>query len=105
MGVARHKLVDHWRRQGREERTLQAVDANPHSDPWPEHVDQIAAMQALRTLGADHRMALTLRYLDDLPVKEVARLLHRSDQGTEALLARARAALRAVYEKGGEDAH
>ena len=25
VGVARHKLVDHWRRQGREERGLRAV--------------------------------------------------------------------------------
>jgi RNA polymerase sigma-70 factor, ECF subfamily len=105
MGVARHKLVDHWRRRGREERTLHAVEADADRDPWPEHLDQIAALQALRSLSAHHRIALTLRYLDDLPVKEVARLLHRTDQGTEALLARARAALRAVYEKGGEDAH
>ena len=105
MGVARHKLVDHWRRRGREERLLQVVEGDSDRDPWPEHLDHMVALQALRSLGAHHRIALTLRYLDDLPVKEVARILHRTDQGTEALLARARAALRDVYEKGGEDVH
>src|SRR5262249_18282430 len=29
IGVARHKLCDHWRRQAREERTLRAVAAEP----------------------------------------------------------------------------
>jgi RNA polymerase sigma-70 factor (ECF subfamily) len=47
------------------------------------------------------RAALTLRYLDDLPVAEVAGHLGRSLHGTETLLARARNALRRVYEEGG----
>jgi RNA polymerase sigma-70 factor (ECF subfamily) len=29
IGVARHKLVDHWRRQAREERSLALVPAEP----------------------------------------------------------------------------
>jgi DNA-directed RNA polymerase specialized sigma24 family protein len=33
MGVARHKLCDHWRRQAREERTLRAVAAEPEPGP------------------------------------------------------------------------
>ena len=42
--------------------------------------------------------ALTLRYLDGLPVPEVARHLDRTLHATEALLARARAAFRRIYE-------
>ena len=45
-----------------------------------------------------HRAALTLRYLDDLPVPEVAALLGRTLHATEALLVRARAAFRRAYE-------
>jgi RNA polymerase sigma-70 factor (ECF subfamily) len=43
-----------------------------------------------------HRTALVLRYVDDLPVREVARAMRRSEHATESLLARARASLRAA---------
>jgi RNA polymerase sigma-70 factor (ECF subfamily) len=54
----------------------------------------------LSRLGAHHRAALTLRYLDGLPVPEVARHLDRTVHATEALLVRARAAFRRIYEAG-----
>ena len=104
IGVARHKLVDHWRRQSREERSLALVEpaAEP---PWEDCVlDAVTAHEVLGRLGPHHRAALTLRYLDGLPVPEVARLLDRTLHATEALLVRARAAFRRLYEKGGGDA-
>jgi RNA polymerase sigma-70 factor, ECF subfamily len=52
----------------------------------------------LDRLGNHHRAALTLRYLDGLPVPEVARHLNRTVRATEALLVRARAAFRRSYE-------
>lgn len=52
---------------------------------------------ALAQLGPQHRLVLTLRYLDDLPV-EVAELLDRGLHATEGLLVRARAAFRRAYE-------
>lgn len=61
------------------------------------------ARQTLDRLGAHHRAALTLRYLDDLPVPEVAALLERTVHATEALLVRARAAFRRAYGEEGED--
>ena len=75
VGVARHKLVDHWRRQAREERQLRAVEetAVPWEDPWDAHLDATRARAVLDTLGPHHRGALVLRYLDGLPVPEVAR--------------------------------
>ena len=48
-----------------------------------------------------HRAALTLRYLDDLSVPEVAQLLGRSVHATEALLVRARVAFRRAYDGSG----
>ncbi len=54
----------------------------------------------LDTLGPHHRGALTLRYLDGLPVPEVAEQLGRTVHATEALLVRARAAFRRAYEEG-----
>ncbi|MGZ4178976.1 MAG: RNA polymerase sigma factor, partial [Solirubrobacteraceae bacterium] len=69
-------------------------------DPWTEVLDAQAAHVALLRLSLPQRMALTLRYLDGLPVPEVARHLDRSVHATETLLVRARAALRRVYQEG-----
>jgi RNA polymerase sigma-70 factor (ECF subfamily) len=104
IGTARHKLVDHWRRREREERSLRLVDggAPDTDDPWDERLDALRAQQVLDGLSPAHRAALTLRYLDDLPVTQVAALLQRTVHATEALLVRARQAFRTAYESGGE---
>lgn len=107
VGVARHKLVDHWRRADLERRKLGVIDcgAEPAEDPWQAQLDVATAHAALSRLSAQHRAALTLRYLDGLPVADVAGELGRSVHATETLLVRARAALRRVYEEGeGHDA-
>lgn len=102
IGVARHKLVDHWRHREREERGLRLVhEAGPADeavDPWDSELDALLAREVLAGLGAHHRAALTLRYLDGLGVPEVARLLGRTVHATEALLVRARNAFRAAYQ-------
>jgi RNA polymerase sigma-70 factor (ECF subfamily) len=100
IGVARHKLADHWRWQAREQRGTQLLDARPAcvDDPWDTVIDRIRAREVLDQLGAHHQAALTLRYLDGLPVPEVAQYLDRTLHATEALLVRARAAFRRVYE-------
>lgn len=103
IGVARHKLVDHWRRQARTERrfellaTRHEAERNEADDPAEVTLDALAAREALAALAAQHQAVLTLRYVDDLPVAEVAALLGRSVHATEALLTRAKAAFRTAY--------
>jgi RNA polymerase sigma-70 factor (ECF subfamily) len=99
MGTARHKLVDHWRRQAREERRLRAVadEEAEVEDRWDAHLDAMRARETLARLRPHHRAALTLRYMDDLPVPEVASMLDRSVHATEGLLVRARGAFRRAY--------
>lgn len=100
IGVARHKLADHWRRVAREERGLTVLDGvaqDVTEDPSDERLDALVAREVLATLGAHHRAALTLRYLDGLSVPQVAEHLGRTRQATEALLVRARAAFRNAY--------
>lgn len=99
IGVARHKLVDHWRRVGREERKLALVARQPEvvDDPWEARLDVATARAVLAELGAANRCALTLRYLDGLSVREVADELGRTVHATEALLVRARHAFRDRY--------
>lgn len=103
IGIARHKLVDHWRGKAREERHLElAYDAPADDDPWEARLDVLRAQQTLQELAPMHRMVLVLRYLDDLPIPQVAAELGRTRHATEALIVRARAAFRRAYEGGGD---
>lgn len=61
IGVARHKLVDHWRRQAREERIVELAVAEDHTsppeDPWHERLDATVAESVLQELAPHHRAA------------------------------------------------
>ena len=100
VGVARHKLADHWRRQAREERGLVALEGTGAApdDPWERHLDALRARDVLEQVSPLHRAVLTLRYVDDLPVSDVAVIVGRSLHATEGLLVRARAAFRRAYD-------
>ncbi len=98
--VARNLLTDHWRHQAVVERTaaMHHDPAGVTADPWNAVLDASVAETALGRLKAEHRAVLTLRYVDDLPVGEVAIAMGRSVHATESLLSRARASLRHAYE-------
>jgi RNA polymerase sigma-70 factor (ECF subfamily) len=100
IGVARHKLADHWRRRARDERLFDelSTDAALVEDPWDEPLAVAEATETLHRLGPHHRLALTLRYVDGLSVPEVAAVIDRTVHATEALLVRARVAFRSLYE-------
>ncbi|MDQ6772860.1 MAG: RNA polymerase sigma factor [Candidatus Dormibacteraeota bacterium] len=104
IGVARHKLADHWRWQARQQRLLEAVGGSePETeDPWEVTLDVLRARQVLAGLAPQHRVALMLRYLDGRSVPETAAMLDRTVHATEALLVRSRTAFRHAYEQGGK---
>ena len=98
--VARNRLVDHWRSNARERRRLALAWSNPDADEWTDDglpLEPEVINQAMRRLPPDHQAVLSLRYLDDLTVPEVAAALGRSVHATESLLARARRAFRTSY--------
>lgn len=99
IGVARHKLADHYRR--RHDRFTVPVAELPEpaapDDTWDAELDRIVAEQVLTRLSEQHRTVLTLRYMDDCTVGECAELIGRTVHATEALLMRARRAFRAQY--------
>jgi len=101
MGVARHKLVDHYRRVEREQRRLErswhsatqlATDSESGSDGG-EIVD------VLRLLTAEHRLVLVLKYYDELTAEQIATMIGRSVDATNSLLSRARTAFARTREE------
>ena len=103
LGVARHKLADHYRR--RSDRFTIPVAELPESaddiDGWDAELDRIVAESVLAQLSATHRAVLALRYMDDRSVPECADALGRTVHATEALLVRARRAFGQQYPEGG----
>ena len=96
MGVARHKLIDHLRKVGREERKLALAYCNENTsrlDSSFDDIDAAEAMGLLKTLSPAHRLVLILRYVDDLTVREVASMMSNTVSATESLIVRARHAL------------
>jgi RNA polymerase sigma-70 factor (ECF subfamily) len=107
IGTARHKLVDHWRSEGRRRRALEELyegtDEPVDSNDPIDQVEVLHVRDVLSRLTPTHRAALTLRYLDGLPVEQVSALLERSIHATESLLIRAKAAYRlAAHQEGGD---
>jgi RNA polymerase sigma-70 factor (ECF subfamily) len=95
IGTARHKLIDHWRRtERRKEELAELWDDIAVPDPNEAAIEVISANGVLAQLAPSHRAVLTLRYIDDLPVGDVATTIGRTVHATEALLTRAKAAYR-----------
>lgn len=100
LGVARHKLADHYRR-----RSPTPIGEVPEPvdtlDEWDAELDRMVAESVLARLSDSHRTVLVLRYMDDCTVGECAELIGRTVHATEALLVRARKAFRQQYPEGG----
>lgn len=97
-GIARHKLVDHFRRS---QRTLAVFQVEDQPDPTarPEEASayqlQLAQVStALRNLPADRAEALSLHFFAGLSLSETAQVMHRSDQAVKKLIHRGLADLR-----------
>ena len=104
LGVARHKLADHYRRR-RDPVPVgeppEALRTGPPIDEWDAELDRMVAESVLARLSEPHRTVLVLRYMDDCSVGECAHLIGRTVHATEALLVRARRAFRQEYPEGG----
>jgi RNA polymerase sigma-70 factor (ECF subfamily) len=94
MGVARHKLVDHYRRVARNDRERAACAATSELCELDrfESSDPFQVLEIMRDLSPEHRIVLILKYVDGLTAQEVAVALDRSLDATNSLLGRARRA-------------
>lgn len=95
-GIARHKLLDHYRRLERQAQ-LPAEDFMA----WAPAERDDRALSALAAVPPSQRIALVLRHADGLSVPEVAAALGRSVEAVESLLSRGRAGFRRAYGESG----
>ena len=95
-GIARHKLVDHYRRQSRLEAIGTPWEPDAAGDlpaPGPDagaEASHERVMDALAHLPESQRIVVGLRYLDGRAMDEIAADLGKSIHAVESLLARAR---------------
>jgi RNA polymerase sigma-70 factor (ECF subfamily) len=102
IGIARHKLIDHYRRCESEQRRMSLVWVGGFADEQLDDLDGAApsrVAELLRELSSAHRLVLALRYVDDLSVEDIATAMGRSVHATESLLVRARRALASSQRK------
>jgi RNA polymerase sigma-70 factor (ECF subfamily) len=97
-GIARHKLLDHYRRQERDEHVLEgqsALDAIARDEDAHDARDR--AVAALAAVATSQRAALVLCYLDGFSVEEIATALGKSTVAVHSLLERGRASFKSAY--------
>jgi RNA polymerase sigma-70 factor (ECF subfamily) len=114
--IARHKIADHFRRQGRaavypfsdvpEGHLSEMVSSTALAEEVvAQRVTRVRVVEALASLSEDYRTALVARYADERSVSDVAHLLGRTYKATESLLSRARLAFQeALARLEGETA-
>jgi RNA polymerase sigma-70 factor (ECF subfamily) len=96
--IAQHKIADFWRGRRRAPEVLEALERIDRA-PIPEDLLSTAEMRqrvalALERLADEYARVLTLRYLEDLPVRAIAERLGESESAIESRLTRAREAFR-----------
>jgi RNA polymerase sigma-70 factor (ECF subfamily) len=99
-GIARHKLLDHYRSRERVERAT-AFDPDPKLSEIvvDENADDVRdhAVAALVAVPASQRSVLVLCYLDGFSVQEIAASLGKSTAAVHSLLERGRASFKSAY--------
>src|SRR4051812_34210701 len=86
-GIARHKLLDHYRRRRRDEPMLQLPELGSDDE-------RRRAVAALAAVPPSQRAALVLCYMDGFSAAELAAALGKSPAAVHSLLERGRAAFR-----------
>jgi RNA polymerase sigma-70 factor (ECF subfamily) len=109
--IAAHKIVDLQRRAGRRpditpQDTVSSLQAE---GPYPEQaVEHLEARQrvrhALLELPSHYRTALVLKYVEEMPVREICQVMQRSEKSVESILVRARRLLSEILEDGYDEA-
>ena len=98
--VAHNRLVDVLRRQGSYAGKLRLIGSGSSGgDHEDDTVQRLRVEAALEHLSVEHRLVLTLHYLDGKTIPELADELGRSVKSVEGMVTRARRNLERELEK------
>jgi len=107
--IAHARVVDHYRRQDRRPTATNVEDANlsitpdMDTDLVKSHASRIL-MEAISTLTVDQQQVIILRFIEGLPIEEVAQQLGKKGNAIKALQFRAVRSLGSYLERSGFDA-
>jgi RNA polymerase sigma-70 factor (ECF subfamily) len=91
--IAHRKVLSFIRINARRARLLRSAPIEKDPDPQPAGADREFS-RALAELRPEYREVLLLKYVEEVGVSEIARILRLSEHAVESRLARARKALR-----------
>lgn len=97
--IARRRLVDFYRSENRRRTAGQQFSDESLPQRSITTVAEVRLLTALDEVPQMQRLALVLRYVDDLSVREVASLIDKSERATESLLTRGRRSLLEAYQE------
>jgi RNA polymerase sigma-70 factor (ECF subfamily) len=116
--IAHKKVVDFYRHQKRDDkRKTQAqheqtsgIKHSLRSEPingvvGTDEADNEVIQETLSRLPLHYRQALILKYVEEMPVLDISRIMKRSPKSVEGLLTRARRELRDQLNQQNEDKH
>ena len=103
--IAANAVTDHWRRVSREQ-LLPNADGPEPVPADPVNIDAVERRALLfrlvRTLPADQRRVIEMRFAEEKGVREIARELNRTEGAVKQLQFRAIQSLRAQLQKSPE---
>ncbi len=100
MGIARHKVADHWRARSRAPDPLSTDPVVSGGDPAlaievQEHRQAVASVMA--RLPDEQRQVLEWKYIEEVSTREIAARVGKTEKAAEALLYRARRAFKVLH--------
>jgi RNA polymerase sigma-70 factor (ECF subfamily) len=101
--IARNKMIDHFRKRDREASKLEQLAPPETPDEIAGAIDNEVVRECLRKLPPMQRAVVALRFVDDLPLAEVAELLNKSTSAIDSLQRRALAGLRTMLEEHDDE--
>lgn len=96
--IARRRVARHFEKERRQETARRGLRIVPHPGP-PESDDEV--IRALGGLPVVHRQVLVMKYLDEMTVEEIAKVIGRTRVQVQSLLQRARDGLKKGLASAG----
>lgn len=108
--LARNLVVDYYRRQGRAPEIVSLEDQSGEEENIPDHrqsfflnqlykSDQAYLSDCLKNIKDEYREIIVLRFLEDMGVEEIAKIIDKTPSNVRVLIHRALKALREIYDQ------